>query len=64
MCVVIDRENGNDCMCAVAINTEVNIENNLKLESFSSLFKFFRGTALVYKFLGKLQRKVKIIKQL
>ena len=40
MCDVIDRENGNDCMCAVAINTEVNIENNLQLESFSSFFKF------------------------
>ena len=40
MCDVIDRENGNDCMCAVAINTEVNIENNLQLEPFSSLFKF------------------------
>ena len=39
MCDVIDRENGNDCMCAVAINTEANIENNLQLESFSSLFK-------------------------
>ena len=51
-------------MCAVAINTEVNIENNLQLESFSSLFKFFRGTALVCKFVGKLKRKVKIIKQL
>ena len=63
MCDVIDRENGNDCMCAVAINTEVNIENNLQLESFSSLFKFFRVTALVCKFVENLKRKVKIIKQ-
>ena len=50
-------------MCAVAINTEVNIENNLQLESFSSLFKFFRVTALVCKFVENLKRKVKIIKQ-
>ena len=64
MCDVIDRENGNDCMCAVAINTEANIENNLQLESFSSLFKLFRVTALVYKFVEKLKRKAKIkIKQ-
>ena len=28
MCDVIDRENDNDCLCAVAINTEANIENN------------------------------------
>ena len=57
---VIHRENGNDCMCAVAIKTEVNIENNLQLESFSSLFKLFRVTALVYKFVEKLKYKVKI----
>ena len=64
MCDVIDRENGNDCMCAVAINTEANIENNLQLESFSSLFKLFRVTALVYKFVEKLKCKAKIkIKQ-
>ena len=37
MCDVIDRESGNDRMYAVAINTEVNIENNLQLESFNSL---------------------------
>ena len=60
MCDVIDRENGNDCMCAVAINTEISIENNLQLESFSSLLKLFRVMALVYKFVGKLKRKVKI----
>ena len=60
---VIDRENGNNCMYAVAINTEVNTENNLQLESFSSLFKLFRVTALVYKFAEKLKCKVKIIKQ-
>ena len=61
---IIDKENGNDCMCAVAINTEANIENNLQLESFSSLFKLFRVTALVYKFVEKLKRKAKIkIKQ-
>ena len=42
MCDVINRENGNDYMCAVTINTEVNIENNLQLESFSSLFKLFK----------------------
>ena len=29
MCEVIDRENGNDCMCAVDINGEVNIEKKL-----------------------------------
>ena len=64
MCDVIDRENGNDCMCAVTINTEANIENNLQLESFSSLFKLFRVTALVYKFVEKLKCKAKIkIKQ-
>ena len=64
MCDVIDRKNGNDCMCAVAINTEISIENNLQLESFSSLLKLFRVLALVYKFVGKLKCKVKIkIKQ-
>ena len=47
-------------MCAVAIKTEVNIEINLQLESFSSLFKLFRVTALVYKFVEKLKYKVKI----
>ena len=45
MCDVIDRENGNDCMCAVAINTKVNFE--------------FRVTALVYKFVRKLKRNGK-----
>ena len=25
---VIDKQNGNNCMCAVAINTEVNFEKN------------------------------------
>ena len=57
---VIDRENGNYCMCAVAINTEVNTENNLQLESFRSLFKLFRVMALVYKLVEKLEHKVKI----
>ena len=57
---VIDRENGNYCMCAVAINTEVNTENNLQLESFGSLFKLFRVMALVYKLVEKLEHKVKI----
>ena len=58
------RENGNDCFCAVGIDTEANIENNLQLESFSSLFKLFRVTALVYKFVEKSKRKAKIkIKQ-
>ena len=57
MCEVIDRENGNDCMCAVDINGEVNIEKNLQLESF-------RVTVLVHKFAGILKHKVKIkIKQ-
>ena len=60
MCDVIDKENGNDCMCAFAINTEANIENNLQLESFSSLFKLFRVTAFVYKFVEKVKCKVKI----
>ena len=60
MCDIIDKENGNDCMCAFAINTEANIENNLQLESFSSLFKLFRVTALVYKFVEKVKCKVKI----
>ena len=64
MCDVIDKENGNDCMCVVAINTEANIESKLQLESFGSLFKLFRVTALVYKFVEKLKRKAKIkIKQ-
>ena len=64
MCDVIDRENGNGCLCAVVINTEVNIENNLQLESFSSLFKLFRVTVLLYKFLERLKRKEKVkIKQ-
>ena len=30
MCDVIDRENGNDCMCAIAINTKVNFVRKLK----------------------------------
>ena len=60
----IDRENGNYCMCAVAINTEVNIENNLQLKLLSSLFKLLRVMVLVYKFVEKLRHKVKIkIKQ-
>ena len=64
MCDVIDRENGNDCKCAFATNAEANIENNLQLESFSSLFKLFRVTVLVYMFVEKLKRKAKIkIKQ-
>ena len=42
---VIDRENGNDCMCAGAINTKVNFE--------------FRVTVLVYKFVRKLKRNGK-----
>ena len=64
MCDVIDKENGNNCMCAVAINMEANIENNLQLEPFSSLFKLFRVTALVHKFVEKLKRNAKIkIKQ-
>ena len=57
---VINKENGNDCMCAVAINNEANIENNLQLQSSSSLFKLFRVTALVYRFVEKLKRKAKI----
>ena len=50
-------------MCALATNTEVNIANNLPLQSFSSLFKLFRITAFVYKFVEKLKSKVKTIKQ-
>ena len=61
---IIDKENGNNCMSAVAINTKVNIKNNLQFESFSSLFKLFRITVFVYKFAEKLTHKVKIeIKQ-
>ena len=48
------------CSC---INTEGNIENNLQLESFSSLFKLFRVTALVCECVERLKRKVKIVKQ-
>ena len=39
MCDAIDRENRNNSLCAVAINTEAKIENNLQLEWFSSLVK-------------------------
>ena len=53
MCDVIDKKNGNDCICAVAINTEANIENNLQLNLFSSVFKLFKVTVLVYKFVEK-----------
>ena len=60
MCDVINKENANDCMCAVAINIEVNIENNLQLESFSSLFKFLRVMAFIYKLVEKLLQKIKI----
>ena len=60
MCEIIDKENGNNCMSAVAINTKVNIKNNLQFESFSSLFKLFRITVFVYKFAEKLTHKVKI----
>ena len=64
MCDVIDKKNGNNCICAIAINTEANIENKLQLNSFGSLFKLFKVTALVYKFVEKLKRKAKIkIKQ-
>ena len=64
MCDVIDKKNGNNCICAIAINTEANIENKLQLNSFRSLFKLFKVTALVYKFVEKLKRKAKIkIKQ-
>ena len=49
-CDVMDTENGNECMCAVTINAEVNIENNLQLGLFSSLLKLFRVTVLVCKF--------------
>ena len=64
MCDVIDKKNGNDCICAVAINTEANIENNLQLNLFSSLFKLFKVTVLVYKFVEKLKRKAKKKKKL
>ena len=47
-------------VCTAAINTKVNIENNLQLESFSSLFKLFRDTTFVYKFVEKLKHKTKI----
>ena len=57
VCVTSLIENGNGCLCAVAINTEANIENNLQLESFSSLFKLFRVTVLLYKFLERLKLK-------
>ena len=53
MCEIIDKENGNNCMSAVAINTKVNIKNNLQFESF-------RITVFVYKFAEKLTHKVKI----
>ena len=64
MCDIIERQNDNDCVCTAAINTKVNIENNLQLESFRSLFKLFRDTTFVYKFVEKLKYKTKIkIKQ-
>ena len=54
MCEIIDKENGNNCMSAVAINTKVNIKNNLQFESIQ----------VVQKFAEKLTHKVKIeIKQ-
>ena len=56
---VIVWENVNDCMCAVPINTEVKIESNLQLESFSILFKLFRVTVLICKFVEKLKHRVK-----
>ena len=63
-CDAIDTENGNECMCAVTINAEVNIENNLQLGLFNSLLKLFRVTALVCKFVEKFKHKAKMkIKQ-
>ena len=51
-------------MCAVTINGEVNIEKNLQLGLFSSMFKLFRVIALVSKFVEDLKRKAKMrIKQ-
>ena len=51
-------------MCAVTINAEVNIEKNLQLGLFSSMFKLFRVIALVSKFVEDLKRKAKMrIKQ-
>ena len=51
-------------MRAVTINAEVNIEKNLQLGLFSSMFKLFRVTALASKFVENLKRKAKMrIKQ-
>ena len=60
MCDVTDKENGNDIMSAVVINTEAYMENNLKLESFSSLFKLFRVIVFVDKLVEKLKLKIKV----
>ena len=46
MCDIIDRENGSDCLCAVAINTEANIEkttyNLSRLVVYSSCLELQR----------------------
>ena len=43
------KENGNDIMSAVVINTKAYMENNLQRESFNILFKLFRVIVFVYK---------------
>ena len=50
----------NDIMCAVVINIEAYMENNLQRESFSILFKLFRVIFFVYKFEEKLKHEIKI----
>ena len=64
MCDVTYKENGNDIMSAVVINTKAYMENNLKRESFNILFKSFRVIVFVYKLVerSKLEIKIKIKK--
>ena len=57
---ITDKENGNDIMSAVVINTEAYMKNNLQRESLSSLFKLFRVIVFVYKLVEKLKLEIKI----
>ena len=63
MCDVTYKENGNDIMSAVVINTKVYMENNLQRESFNSLFKLLRVTVFVYKLVERSKLEIKIKKK-
>ena len=63
MCDVTYKENGNDIMNAVVINTKAYMENNLQRESFNSLFKLLRVIVFVYKLVERSKLEIKIKKK-